>query len=384
MKYSQKTSELLARIKKVAIRQEFVLEKQKIKKLVKESYCFFNLEIPEIVWCKDITDKRFLEAMKATTKTIGDIWTTRVMKAAGDAWDAGAAKVAWDRIIIEPTEVEQSAESAKNARDAGMALGAWATGATFLVWLWAKSTRYAWGAKIEKFIVEKLSWTATDCDRQEFIFSYEFSQANKIKDEDKKFNDAQELFLQLKESGAGYWAEQGSKIYICPNPIIRLNSLLQYHSEIKPAIEWKNGLKLYFLFDVNFFEDLWKKVVNKTITPEEIFALQNKEQKSAAMRIYGYKNLVKDAKILSECDILQNNKPTKYQVLEYDLKDDDVPARFVKVKDWSSEQEYLLRTDPHNEEIAKDPLAAVAQTFVKADGTPLTKEEFLGMLVNPT
>ena len=78
MEYTEKTAKLLARMEKVALRQEYVFDKEKITELVEKSYKMFGLDVPKIEWCIDITDEKFLRAT----------WV------AGAAWAAGAAGVA--------------------------------------------------------------------------------------------------------------------------------------------------------------------------------------------------------------------------------------------------------------------------------------------------
>ena len=192
MEYSQKTQELLNRMNLVASRKEYVFDKKKITELVEKSYKLFNLPVPEIEWCIDITDEKFL----------------------GAAWAA---------------------------------------------------------------------WAASDYDGQEFIFSYEFSQIKEINENDKKFNEAQELFLQLKEAGCGYWVEEKNKIYICPNPIILLEEN-NYHSDQFPAISWKDGLELFYLDSVNLSKELWQKIISQKMTFKEIMAIEISDQRTVALK----------------------------------------------------------------------------------------------------
>ena len=65
MEYSIKTQQLLDRMNAVASRKEYVFDKEKISELVNESYQMFNLPIPKIEWCTDITNGRFLGAAGA-------------------------------------------------------------------------------------------------------------------------------------------------------------------------------------------------------------------------------------------------------------------------------------------------------------------------------
>lgn len=186
---------------------------------------------------------------------------------------------------------------------------------------------------------------------------------NCVKNDDCKFCEfrrkyCEPEFLLFKNGLFTYWVLP-DKVIAITRPVIRhINGRL--HSEVNPAIEWPTE-KYYFLYGVKFEKDLWQKIVDKTISSKEIFALQNQEQKSVAMRVYGYDKMIADmeAKVLSEKGQMINGQIYNYQVLEVDLGDDVMPARFVKVKDFSTEREYLLRVDPHQKETT-DPIGALA------------------------
>jgi hypothetical protein len=164
---------------------------------------------------------------------------------------------------------------------------------------------------------------------------------------------------------------------VLTKPKVVVDSEWRLHNEQGMALEWKDGMGEYFLYGVKFEKELWEKIVQKKITKEEIFALNNQEQKSVALRLYGYNNLIKDAKIIHSEGIIQNGTVQTYQVLEIDLGDDDVPARFVKVINWSEPKEYILRVDPRIE-LTKTCRGAVAWTF------GLKSEKELKFMVEPT
>lgn len=139
----------------------------------------------------------------------------------------------------------------------------------------AGATRAAWAAWAAR--------AATDYNGQEYIFSYEFCQTNECNENDRKFNKAQELFLQLKEAGAGYLAEKNDIVYICPNPIIFLEEN-QYHSDQFPAVSWKDGLELYYLDGVNLAKDLWQKIISQKMTFSEIMTIETADQRTVALK----------------------------------------------------------------------------------------------------
>lgn len=238
MEYSQATADLLARMERAALRQEFVFDKAKITELVEKSYKLFGLKVPKIIWVVDVTDEKLLLGAAEAARAAGTARTARAARAAGAAGVGGAG-------------------GAARAAGAGGAARA-----------------------------------ATDYDGQEYIFSFEFAQTNKINDNDRKFLEAQELFLQLKEAGCGYWAEKNGELYVAPNPIIKLGERLEYHSEIGPAIEWKGGLKLYYLWGVNFPENLFVKLKEKTLTAKEALELENTEQRQIAIKKIGYEKTI--------------------------------------------------------------------------------------------
>ena len=318
MEYSEKTKKLIERIKKVALRQEYVFDKEKIAELVEKSYKMFNLKVPQkIEWCVDITDKRFLEAAYVASAA----WATGATRAAWAAWDASATNAALDTLaarVASATRAAWAARTALDTRAARVASAAWA----------------AWAAS-----------AASDYNWLEFLFAFEFLQTNKGNENDYKFIESQELFLQAKEAGIGYWAEKDGKLYIAPNPIISLNERLQFHSETKPAIRWENGLELFFLFGVRFEKDLWEKITKKKIKPLEILKIKNQEQKIIALKMYGWDNLLKELnyKVLDEKYLLINGEPLKHQVLE--INQNGWIGRFLKYTDPADKAEGLLRVD---------------------------------------
>jgi len=345
MEYSEKTKKLIERIKKVALRQEYVFDKEKIAELVEKSYKMFNLKVPQkIEWCVDITDKRFLEAAYVASAA----WATGATRAAWAAWDASATNAALDTLAARVASATRAAWAARTALDTRAARVASAAWAAWAAWdtLAARVASAAWAARVAS--AAWAAWAASaasDYNWLEFLFAFEFLQTNKGNENDYKFIESQELFLQAKEAGIGYWAEKDGKLYIAPNPIISLNERLQFHSETKPAIRWENGLELFFLFGVRFEKDLWEKITKKKIKPLEILKIKNQEQKIIALKMYGWDNLLKELnyKVLDEKYLLINGEPLKHQVLE--INQNGWIGRFLKYTDPADKAEGLLRVD---------------------------------------
>ncbi|MEW6736129.1 MAG: DUF6745 domain-containing protein, partial [Acidobacteriota bacterium] len=99
------------------------------------------------------------------------------------------------------------------------------------------------------------------------------------------------------------------------------------HSETNAAIGWSDGYELHYLHGIYFEAKLWKSIVDKTISPSDLLNLSNQEQKSAALRVYGYERSIEAAraKFIDKKFHPVNGKQRQYQVIEANLQDDDVP-----------------------------------------------------------
>ena len=172
-------------------------------------------------------------------------------------------------------------------------------------------------------------------------------QTNKGNENDEKFIQSMFLFLEAKENGAGYFSEFEGKGYIAPRCVIQLDEQYQYHSEIKPSIQWESGLSYYFLHGIKFEKELWGKIVNKTIPAKELLTLPNQDQRIVALKTYGWERLLSEIKpkILDEQNIIINGKLLRHQVLE--INQDGWIGRFLKFTDPADKDEGLLRVN-HN------------------------------------
>jgi hypothetical protein len=106
-----------------------------------------------------------------------------------------------------------------------------------------------------------------------------------------------DIFMTIQLDGLCLVSRKPIKIFRDTN-----NNL---HSEESCAIEFRDGFKLWYLWGVNFEYELWESIINKTITPKEILALENMEQRMAAIKTYGAGNMVKElgAKCVDRGDV---------------------------------------------------------------------------------
>ena len=102
--------------------------------------------------------------------------------------------------------------------------------------------------------------------------------------------------MAAKEAGLGYRVEWEDTLYLVPTPIVRLNSLTQWHSDVLPGIEWKGGKKFYYLNGVRFPEDLWRKVVSGNMPFDKILKIEDIDQRTQAMKYGDVREFLKHSK----------------------------------------------------------------------------------------
>lgn len=188
--------------------------------------------------------------------------------------------------------------------------------------------------------------SALDYDFDWYVFEYEYCK-NPDKDmlpneNDRKYLEYCELLMKAKEYGAGYRVEWKDTLYIVPTPLVLIDEQNRFHSETKPAIRWKGGAELYFLHDISFEKELWESIVKRTITPKELLAITNMEQRMIAMKVYGMESL------LDNLNAKQIDKSTRGNEL-YLIKglfESNPNAYFLKYSCPSTGRVYVSGIDP--------------------------------------
>ena len=129
----------------------------------------------------------------------------------------------------------------------------------------------------------------------------------------------------------------GNVVFICEKPQCLWEDK-KLHSDTKPAIGWKDGTGIYFLYGVKFEKDLWEKVVSKKLTPKQVFNHKNIEQRMAIIKHYGNEWLLKKAKLIDKSE-----RGNELYLLEGVFSQ---PAYYLKYKDTSTNRVYVSGIDP--------------------------------------
>ena len=144
--------------------------------------------------------------------------------------------------------------------------------------------------------------------------------------------------LEAMENGLGYLVEWKDTLYLVPKPQVKIDERNRFHSETEPSIQWKDGAKLYYLNGINFDEDLWKKIVSKTITAQEILKIDNMEKKMMAF------SKCEPKKFLTELEakkINENERGDELYLIDKIILGTRQDVKIGKYKDWSTDRIYV-------------------------------------------
>ena len=225
------------------------------------------------------------------------------------------------------TEPTDKATTEEGIREAYKAAGLKAPGEIF----WCSSPKEA----IEKYKVD-LSYVFCGQYEASWLASYEFYHHEcKI--------DCSALFGLIKIAKSAGWCWFFEDYAIATERINRLKRDTQgrLHCEDGPAVSWPDGWKLYFWHGIavpaNLIEPLEEFPIVEFFQKE-----RNQEQRRAACEKLGWGRI---CNALGAKEIQRDD----YGILleTSSLADDNGrPAKFVRVKDYSTEREYVIRTHP--------------------------------------
>lgn len=116
-------------------------------------------------------------------------------------------------------------------------------------------------------------------------------------------------------SNAQFIMPFGDVCFISENPIrVTYNNDNRLHNEDRAAIEFKDGWGTYALYGVRLQKDIFYKVIEKTITKNEVMGIENTEQRYAILR-YNPSILLEDAELVDRKEsivsvpyIMRNNE----------------------------------------------------------------------------
>lgn len=150
---------------------------------------------------------------------------------------------------------------------------------------------------------------------------------------------------------------------------LRFDDRDRLHSLDSAAVEWKDGIKAWFIHGVQFPPQIWERVVNRTIPASEAITLTNVEMRRIAVQRLGVE------KVLSDLNATPKDSWREYKLYQLDICDDYVlldnlgrwtekqmkyfgrftkkylKAQYLRMVDPSTAQTYFVRVPPSVEDI---------------------------------
>lgn len=145
------------------------------------------------------------------------------------------------------------------------------------------------------------------------------------------------------------------------------------HSDQKPAIEWRDGYKLYYLHGVAFEYEEWKKIVNQEMTLEDLAKASMGADKSAVAI-----QMLRPDLLLKHCNAKLIHTGIKGTRL-YEVKnflETGTTQYCMRMKHPSLDTEYIEWVKPDVGK-QKDADLAQASAWVDKDGDHIPIEDYL-------
>jgi hypothetical protein len=106
-------------------------------------------------------------------------------------------------------------------------------------------------------------------------------------------DDNFDSYLKMKKCGIWSICYFKNAVFICKLPIkVLQDDRGRLHSVTQAAVQWRDGLNNHFIHGVGFERELWKKVVKRELTPQELLQIKNIDQRFAALNHYGFENVL--------------------------------------------------------------------------------------------
>jgi hypothetical protein len=183
------------------------------------------------------------------------------------------------------------------------------------------------------------------------------------------YNDLS-YFVDLWFNGAFVVLVYPHDIVVLVQPVIEITENGRFHSEKGPAIYWQDW-GMYFIEGVEFTKEEWEKVVNKTLTLEELLKFNNIEKRRVAFARMDPERVLKESKAKR---LHKSKRGNELYLVEGIFSE---KAYFLKYKCPSTGRIYIKGIPP---EIGRKKDADLAQAW----SLGLTKEEYLNELKTET
>ena len=183
------------------------------------------------------------------------------------------------------------------------------------------------------------AWTGLAWD-SEWLSFYDFFQKIGIKYKEKRFKE----YIKIAETGIydAIFLEGIVLLASLPSKVHR-NKEGRLHCETGPAIEWRDGYKLWYLNGVVIQPELFNKI--PAMTAEEVLGIENSEIRRVVFEVMNKKKLetLKDFQVLEE--IRDDGYGNPMRIIQFSHSVFHKPVRMLNVFCASTKREYYLWTE---------------------------------------
>jgi hypothetical protein len=133
-------------------------------------------------------------------------------------------------------------------------------------------------------------------------------------------------------------------VMVCARPTkINRDDRGRLHSTTEKSIEYPDGYGLYHLHGVRFEKEWWTKIVNDTMSPDEIFAIDNIEHRRIAYEMMDKTKMkqLKEYKILDE---QTDDKGNQMKIISFTVQKMNESLKFYNCICPSTKREYFIGT----------------------------------------
>ena len=187
-----------------------------------------------------------------------------------------------------------------------------------------------------------------------WIAFYQFMETIGIKYTDNE-SKLLEHWAQTAKSCSWFWTFE-NYVFVSDRPTkLHFNESYRLHSELEPAYEYSDGWAGYYLDGVHLSQELWRKIIDKSLPAKDALAIENQDQRTVAMQYLG------GEKILKELDGKKFAKDKYGELWTLDIKDTNGnPYIYYVAPDPSKNNQMIyLRTAP----TIKTPKEAMTRAY---------------------
>ena len=201
------------------------------------------------------------------------------------------------------------------------------------------SVRASVGDSVWDSVRASVSWSSLAYDADWGAW-YEYWKKIKVIDHEKA-----NKYIGYLRSGAFFVMFFEKKAFVMCRPTqVEQDERKRLHSLTGPALAFKDGTEIYKINGVGFEKDLWERVAGGKLAAQEVFALENMEQRRIAYELMDKKKMLElGAETLDEVKDDGYGNPMK--VISFSVKGFDQPFLFLNCFCPSTGREYFLQTD---------------------------------------